>query len=272
MFYTEQIINNMLKNLEASVRMQANPRSIPIPVMTSEASFHLREAAMNTGRKEIKYLIPLLQFKKLEQSLLAILRPDASGDPQGLYHVRSLYFDSFHNDDYYDVLKGAETRKKIRLRVYPPQGRIIKLEYKLKQGTNQQKTSLLLSKTQAKEVIAGNYGLLANYPNPQAAVLHHEMTTRVYRPKVLIEYDRLALYAPGNDIRVTFDTKIRASMNCGDLFSTQVNYTPLITEDQGVLEVKYDGFLYTYIQNLLSKLDTLPIAVSKYILGRTDLH
>lgn len=227
---------------------------------------------MVTGRREIKYTIPLLQFKKLEPQLTAVLRPDSAGNEHGQYRVRSLYFDSLHDDDYYDVLRGVEARKKIRLRVYPPRGKTIKLEYKFKQGVNQRKTSLLVTKKQAKEMIAGNYGFLTAFPDPDAMTIYHEMTTRTYRPKVLIEYDRQAYAAPGNDIRITFDTNIRASRYSPDLFSASANLTPLLPEDQGVLEIKYDGFLYSYLQNVLSGLDALPNAASKYILGRTDLR
>ena len=40
----------------------------------------------------------------------------------------------------------------------------------------------------------------------------------------------------------------------------------------GVLEVKYNGFLYSYLQNVLQNLNAQPAAMSKYVLGRADLH
>ena len=227
---------------------------------------------MNVERREIKYLIPLLQFKMLEPKLSLLLRPDPAGDASGLYKVRSLYFDSFHNEDYFDVLKGAETRKKIRVRVYPPQGRLIKLEYKFKQGVNQHKTSIPLTRKQARQMVAGDYGFLLDLPDPLAAQIYHEMMMRVYQPKVLIEYDRQAYAAPGNDIRITYDSHIRASWQSSNLFVANANFTPLIAPDMGVLEVKYNGFLYSYLQGMLKNLDTQPTAMSKYVLSRADLH
>ncbi len=227
---------------------------------------------MNVERREIKYLVPLLQFKMLEPKLALVLRPDAAGDARGLYKVRSLYFDSFHDEDYFDVLKGAETRKKIRIRVYPPQGRLIKLEYKFKQGVNQQKTSISLTRKQARQMVDKDYGFLLDLPDPMAAQIYHEMMMRVYQPRVLIEYDRQAYTAPGNDIRITYDSQIRASRQCGSLFAANANFTPLVAPDMGVLEVKYNGFLYSYLQNVLQNLNAQPAAMSKYVLGRADLH
>ena len=227
---------------------------------------------MDTERKEIKYVLPLVQYKRLEPQLNLLLRPDTAGDETGKYSVRSLYFDSLYNEDYFDVLKGAETRKKIRIRVYPPQGRVIKLEYKFKQGTNHKKTSIFLTRKQARQMLAGDYGFLMELADPLAAEIYHEMLTRVYQPKVLIEYERQAFAAPGNDIRFTFDTKIRASWRNPSLFVANVNFTPLIADDVGVLEIKYTGFLYTYLQNLLRGLNAMPVAMSKYMLGRADLH
>jgi hypothetical protein len=227
---------------------------------------------MSNDRREIKFLIPLLQFKKLESKLLLTMTPDTIGSLNGQYRVRSLYFDSFHDDDYYDVLKGVETHKKIRLRRYPPQERAIKLEYKSKRGINQQKTSISISRAQALQMINGDYAFLTELPDPNALPIYSEMATRAYQPKILIEYERQAYTAPGNDIRITFDTNIQASYDFSKLFSLKVNYTPLIAKDYGVLEVKYNGFLYTYLQNLLRCLDMLPSAMSKYVLARESMH
>jgi hypothetical protein len=231
-----------------------------------------QERRMNTERREVKYLIPLTQYKKLEPKFRLVLQPDAAGDADGKYSVRSMYFDSLYNEDYLDVLKGAETRKKIRIRVYPPQGRVIKLEYKFKQGVNHRKTAIQLTRKQARQMLAGDYGFLMDLSDPLAADIYHEMTTRVYQPKVLIEYERQAFSTQGNDIRVTFDTGIRASWRNPSLFVANVNFTPLIPYDVGVLEVKYNGFLYTYLQNILRSLDGAPVAMSKYALGRADLQ
>lgn len=227
---------------------------------------------MNGSRREVKFLISLLQFKKLEPRLIRTMQPDASGGAGGAYRVRSLYFDTLQDDDYFDVLMGLEARKKIRLRLYPPNERPVKLEYKAKRGVDQQKISITVSHAQALQMIGGEYAFLMDLPDPVAPQIYEEMAARAYRPKILIEYQRQAYTAPGNDIRITFDTNIRASLNVSELFSSSANYTSLIAEDCGVLEVKYGGFLYTYLQNILHGLDSLPNAVSKYVLARGAMH
>ena len=226
---------------------------------------------MNVARKEVKYLVSLIQFQALEPRLAEILPPDAHGDHSGLYHVRSLYFDSLYDDDYLDTLQGTDTRKKIRLRVYPPQENDIKLEYKFKQGEDQQKTSIPLSRGQALEMVGGRYGFLIGISSPKALTIYHEMTANSYRPKLLIAYDRQAYGMPDGGIRVTFDTNIRASRQTDGLFDAGVHFTPLLEADVGVLEIKHGGPMPAGLQDLLLGLDSLPAAMSKYVLGRTEL-
>ena len=223
---------------------------------------------MEVSRKEIKYLISAIQFRQLEKQLVLNMHRDAYARGDG-YVVRSLYFDSLFDQDYSDVLDGLETRKKIRLRVYSPDDQKAKLEYKFKQGANQRKSSLILSREQAEWIMSGQYEFLFQRPEPIAKVIYRDIMCGVYRPKVIIEYDRIAYSAPSNNIRVTFDSHIRASTANLDLFSHEICFTPLIEADVGVLEVKYDGFLFTYLQNALKNLDTRPMAMSKYVLGRS---
>lgn len=223
---------------------------------------------MEVSRREVKFLIPLIQFRRLERQLALNMARDAYAGAGGGYTVRSLYFDSVFDGDYAEVLEGVETRKKIRLRVYAPTDQKVKLEYKYKQGANQKKSSITLDRDQARRMMAGEYGFLLSRPEPIAQVIYRDVMFGVYRPKVLIEYDRLAYSAPSNNIRVTFDTRVRASKTELDLFSTQASLTPLMMDDVGILEVKYDGFLFSYLQQALRELDALPTAMSKYMLSR----
>ena len=48
------------------------------------------------------------------------------------YMIRSMYFDSINDDDYYEKLSGEVNRKKIRLRIYDKEGELVKLEIKQK--------------------------------------------------------------------------------------------------------------------------------------------
>ena len=60
--------------------------------------------------------------------------------------IRSLYFDSLDDDDYYSKLNGEYVRKKIRLRTYDVSSNKVKLEIKQKIDIHQLKESLVISK------------------------------------------------------------------------------------------------------------------------------
>ena len=223
--------------------------------------------AVQVTRKEIKYRIPLLEYKYLERALQAQLQADTNNRAEG-YTVISLYFDSLDDGDRSNVLDGLEVRKKIRLRIYSPQDATAKMEYKQKQGGDQTKYSITVSKTEALNLISGDYRALLDYDEPVAGRMYGEMMQGVYRPKVLIAYERRAFVYPVNRVRITFDTNVRASQVNLNPFDPDVSFAPVMAPGIGVFEVKYDGFLPTFIQKALAKLDALPGANSKYLQAR----
>ena len=64
---------------------------------------------ISVARREIKYLLDEYTSSTLRANLKAILPVDRDGNVSG-YMVRSLYFDTVHNSDYYDKMDGLETR------------------------------------------------------------------------------------------------------------------------------------------------------------------
>ncbi len=89
-------------------------------------------------RKEIKYIVPIEYFIKIENRLKGLMTYDKNGE-YGKYYVRSQYFDSIDNRDYFDNLNGAFEKQKIRLRIYSPSAENAKLEYKCKSNTDGKK-------------------------------------------------------------------------------------------------------------------------------------
>ena len=218
-------------------------------------------------RKEVKYRISVIQFARLEPMLAAILRRDRAGE-KGTYRVRSLYFDSINDGDLRDVLSGNYSKKKIRLRVYDPAQETAKLELKVKHGPDQQKFSLEITRVQARDLMEGNLEFLREFKEQAAHDLYREMTLGVYRPKIIVDYRRTAFISDLNSIRITFDADMQISDTDLNLFSSHLNLQPLDRGDVGVLEVKYDDFLPSYIKDVLQHIDQLPEANSKYALGR----
>lgn len=218
-------------------------------------------------RKEIKYVIPIELFARLQPRLEQVLEPDAHGSG-GSYPVRSQYYDSLTDADLWDNLDGVMEKRKIRLRIYSPQDQMAKLEYKCKSGADGVKHSLSVSREEALLMEQHQYTFLCEREEKLAAMLYTKMTGQVYRPKTIIEYQRSAYTFPVNDVRVTFDTQLRGSVNPYGLFQEKLFYVPLMHEDRGVLEIKYNHFLPDVVKTLVQQIDDLAQASSKYSQAR----
>ena len=106
------------------------------------------------------------------------------------------------------------------------------------------------------------------YRESFAAECYGVMCTQGYRPKTVVEYLRKAYIARENSIRITFDSKIIATEARYDIFAEDLNLYPVMDPFNVVLEVKYNGFLLSYIKNLLDAADRSELSVSKYCLAR----
>lgn len=218
-------------------------------------------------RQEKKFFMTLPDMQRLSGRLDQVMIPDPHNGALG-YRVRSLYFDTVDEKDYNDKLDGLELRRKIRLRIYDPDGDFAMLEMKQKEGSYQKKRSLRVSRKDALEMVSGSYGCLLNYPDPFALECYGLMNMLCYRPKTIVEYKRKAYIAKENRIRITFDHEIRATETCFELFSPGLNMYPVLDPFNVVLEVKYNGFLLSYIKNLVNSADRSELSVSKYCLAR----
>ncbi len=89
-------------------------------------------------RQEKKYLMSYDQFRRLDNTFEKVLHPDPHNGVSG-YAVRSLYFDTLQERDFYEKEDGLEIRRKIRLRTYSPTSDFAMLEMKQKQGDNQKR-------------------------------------------------------------------------------------------------------------------------------------
>ena len=151
------------------------------------------------------------------------------------------------------------------MRVYSPYDKTAKLEIKAKEGKYQKKVSIIVSREEAEQLIAGDFSCLSNKESEQAEHIRLTMEEGQYRPRVMVEYDRCAYYLPARDIRITFDYNAGASRVNFDIFSENICWTPLRPKSVGVLEVKFNGILFSYVENLLAGLEKLPSANGKYI-------
>ena len=217
-------------------------------------------------RKELKYLIDHKTSLLLQQELSKIMHRDAQGD-NGSYFIRSQYYDSLQDNDLWDNLDGLYEKSKIRLRIYSLNATTVKLEYKCKNGDNGVKYSLPIAREEALRMEQGDVSFLLNYDSELATRLFLRMNQGCYRPKTIIDYQRLAFEYPAGDVRITFDTDMRTAIYPYGLFD-DVTTTAFSNTEQVLMEVKYTGFLPETIAGILKDANCLYTSHSKYSRAR----
>ena len=219
---------------------------------------------LKTFRHELKFVISYDEMLRVREELNKVLTIDRN---ENGYLLRSLYFDSLDDVDYYDKQGGEYKRKKIRLRTYDISSNKVKLEIKQKIDYHQLKESIVISKKDAKELMKENYDILLSYDDSVALKIYEILRTGCYKPKIIIEYLRVA-YMSSTTTRITFDYNIKKCDDIGSFFKKNINYLDVTTPKDVVMEVKFDRFLEPYITEILSKYVSNYESVSKYIMGR----
>lgn len=197
--------------------------------------------------------------------LSALMQRDTHGSDFG-YVVRSLYFDSVYDRDYYDTVDGRLKKAKVRLRIYGKDSPI-KLELKQKENSDSLKQSLLVTREEARCMQQCDYEFLSRRTEPVARTLYMRLLQGAYQPKTLVEYDREAYLYDAGDVRITFDTGMRATASDWDLFAETPPWTTLAPPGTGVLEVKYTSLLPSFLKQIVQT-DRLATANSKYVQAR----
>lgn len=222
---------------------------------------------MLVKRRELKYPIGEVDYYKVNEMFKSVLTPDPNNRENG-YTIRSLYFDSINDDDYYAKAGGEEVRKKIRLRIYDTKTQSVKLEIKRKININQIKETATISREDAIKLINKDYSVLLKYNNKTCESAYNIMTMGQYQPVVVIDYNRRAYIHNENNIRVTLDSDIRSNEFEFDIFNDDIMMTPVFDYYNAVLEVKFDGDLFCWISDALKDLETINTSLSKYCSGR----
>lgn len=219
-------------------------------------------------RREEKYLVDLTEAAHFSKMFNQVLAKD-SFSKNGSYTVRSLYFDTVADIDFFDKINEQELRRKIRLRIYSPKDKTAKLELKQKQDVYQKKRSMTISREDAMELINGNVSVLLKYGNDFADEMYSIMSMNCYRPKTIVEYQRSAFMAKENNIRITFDTNIQATESSFDLFDENLLLYNVLDLNSTIIEVKYDKFMLGYISEIISCINRRSVSSSKYCLARS---
>lgn len=218
-------------------------------------------------RQEKKFLLDHVCAARLQARLRNVLKEDEHNGADG-YRIRSLYFDTVGDRDYVEKLFGTNPRRKVRLRIYDPDADFALLECKQKDGENQVKRSLACNRDEARRLIAGDMRWMLDREEPFAQEMYAFISMNGYRPKAVIDYHRSAFVGQENRTRITFDTNIRSTETNMDIFDKNLCTHPVLDPFNVILEVKYNGFLMSYVKDQINSVEKRPISVSKYALGR----
>lgn len=219
-----------------------------------------------TFRHEIKYYINYFEYESLKRRLNKVLTLDKHAQSDGSYHIRSLYFDDIKNTALYEKQAGILSRKKYRIRIYNLSNQVIKLEKKERQGNFISKVSTTLSLSQFHKIINNDVEFLKKSDNTLEVEFYFDLKAYRYKPEVIVDYQREAYISKLNNIRITFDMKLRSGMYNYDIFNNDLPTIDVLEEPKMILEIKYDHFLPDHFRNLLQIGSSQKYAISKYVI------
>lgn len=222
-------------------------------------------------RHELKFTITRTQFEVLKRTLGSVLYLDPHAARNGgMYHIRSLYFDTIFDDFLYDKYSGVMHRDKYRMRIYNLSDREIHMECKSKIGALISKRSVRISRDLADQLIAGDPTGLETTRSGLLRDVYREMRLRLLHPVVIVDYERIPYLHQAEEVRITLDMKVRTGLNSIDIFNPGIPTVPVLPHDETILEVKYNQVLPPYIRDVISYAcpEAVQSAVSKYTLCR----
>ncbi len=218
-------------------------------------------------RHELKYLCSEAHLAIIRNRLRGIMSFDRHAK-NGEYTIRSMYFDSLDNRCFYENECGTDRREKFRIRIYNAEDSRISLECKRKERGKTFKTSCLLTKDDYAAVLNGGTIDRFDQKPPLLRKFSVLQRTELFRPAVIVEYDRTPyVYSIGN-VRVTLDRNIRSSDDFEHFFEKNLPTRPILPEGQHLLEVKFDELLPDFIKEVLQLGDLQQTTFSKYYLCR----
>lgn len=223
-------------------------------------------------RHEHKFVCNTAELAIIESRLRVVMKLDPHADAEGVYQIRSVYFDDAYRTCYYDNENGVDPREKYRIRIYNGSPERISLEKKTKCNGLTGKESCLLDRGECDKMLNGRQGLQNSGPGETGpgglyGEFLRQYTDRQMRPAVLIEYYRKPyIYSLGN-VRVTFDMEITASRCVTRLFDGNISKVNILPTGYHVMEVKYDGFLPDEIVGIINYPHLQRSTFSKFYLG-----
>ena len=222
-------------------------------------------------RNELKYLVCDNDLLILNERIKNVMKLDSNTKKEDSYNIRSIYFDSYDNNYLKETESGINKRLKIRIRIYNKSSKTIKLEIKHKLNGYTRKESCKISKEICDKLINGEDLLYSECKNNVLRKLYLEQKTTLLKPKIIVEYDRVAYVNKTGNVRVTFDKNIRVSKYIDRFFEDNTYSNPILNNNEEILEVKYDEILPNWIYESLELNKLSRTSFSKYAVARNVL-
>lgn len=229
----------------------------------------MKEKDLIKYRNELKYVCSEQELRLIEHRIGEICRPDIHAGNDGIYTIRSVYFDDCNNTCFYENENGTDPREKFRIRIYNGSAERITLECKRKEKGLNHKFSCPLTKEQCRAILEGSF-FMENFTPEQELLskffLQYRM--RLLRARVIVEYERTPYVYDVGNVRITFDRNIAASRRIMDFMEPVLCARPVMPVGRHILEVKYDELLPDFLYNLLQLSGLRQTAYSKYYICR----
>jgi hypothetical protein len=219
-------------------------------------------------RHEYKYYIHPQDYIMLRGRVSQYLAMDPHSLGNEGYVIRSVYFDGLHDQALYDKANGIFSRDKYRIRTYNGSDGTIKLERKSKFGEYVNKQAARLSREQYDRIMQGDASDLKGRGNFLTDEFYRAVAHRGFRPTVIVEYTREAYVYETEDVRITFDKRLAASVNTVDLFHPGLVTRETFDGELTVMEVKFNGMLPEAVRALVYPEAHQRSAISKYLICR----
>lgn len=220
-------------------------------------------------RHELKFVCSELQLRVIENNVRHICKKDIHVRDEGVYTIRSLYFDTYDDRFYYENKMGVDHRKKYRVRIYNGNSNVIKLECKYSFRGMKAKEVCNITEEQCRGMM---YGKRITDVGKEQQLLSRfllERQNQIMTPKVIVEYRRIPYTYQIGNVRITFDKNIGSSTRISDFLNPKIQVRGIMPEGMHVLEVKYDKMIPTAILECVTCGNNLKrSSFSKYMLCR----
>ena len=218
-------------------------------------------------RNELKYICAESDLQILQSRIQMLCDPDPHVGPEGIYHIRSIYFDGQNNRYFLENENGTDPREKYRIRIYNASDSRITLERKKKERGMTHKDGCPLTLEQYQRIMSGSMSVSESTSLllEQFLLLQNQENLK---PKVIVAYDRTPFVYQFGNVRITFDRNIGSTTDFSSFFDSYLPQRPILPLGKQILEVKYDELLPDFLYNAMNLGNLQRTTFSKYYLCR----